>query len=174
MGDIYGRSGSQFNGAFAADAARIVFGGGGGTGGLDAGVGLLTQQVNIGYTQQVSRLYEVGTNFTYLIAGRTQGQASLGRVLGPRPIQVAFYSAYGNVCNAGRNVLNFQCDTGCPSGDQTRAGVIAPTGGLTGGAYAFTLANCVIVNIGMSVAAQDMIVNEQLQLMFIALNLGAV
>lgn len=155
MADIFGREGANFGGAFAADSAKIVFG----AVSAVTGVGLLTQNVGVQYSQQVSRLYEIGTNSTYLVAGRAQGSASLGRVLGPRPVVVEFYTTYGNVCKAAGNVLSFTCQAGC---DQA-----------VGGQMAFTLANSVIVAIGMNVAAQDMIINEQLQIMFVALNMGA-
>lgn len=64
MPDIYNRSGNQFAGSIAADAARVVFSGVGdllGTGTAAGGVGLLTQSLQISYMQQVSRIYEIGT-----------------------------------------------------------------------------------------------------------------
>lgn len=146
--DIYSRTGNDFKGAFSADAARIVFGGD------VSGVGLLTQQLSVNYAQAITRLYEIGTNFTYYVAGRTQGQVGIGRVLGPRPVQLGFYTKYGNVCNAATNNLNFEIAAGCTSPN-------APA--------RFQLKNAVITNMGISVNAQDMLVNEQVNMLFISL-----
>lgn len=151
--DIYARTGNNFNGAFAADAARVVFGGD------VSGVGLLTQQLSVNYAQAVTRLYEIGTNFTYLIAGRTQGQVGMGRVLGPRPLQLGFYTKYGNVCNAATNNLNFEVSAGC-------------TADTNGAPARFQLKNAVITNMGLSINAQDMLVNEQVNMLFISLELA--
>jgi hypothetical protein len=161
--DIYGRTGNDFGGSFAADAAKIVFTGGSagdlvGTGG---GVGLLTQQLQVGYTQQVSRIYEVGSNFTFLIMGRSQGQFSVGRVLGPRPLQLAFYSKYGNVCNAATNLLSLQLATGCSDAPGAAGGLAS---------IAYLIRNAVLISVSLTVAAADMIVNEALQGMFVSLD----
>jgi len=165
MADIFARAGQQFNGAFAADAAKIVFAGQASSG-LDAGVGLLTQSVNVSYNQQISRLYEIGTNFTYLVAGRTQGQVATQRVLGPRPVITSFYTKYGNVCNAATNNLNFETETGCPQGDNPSVNLGAQ-GGLA--KLAFKVKSAVITQLGISVNANDMIINESLQMMFVSL-----
>ncbi len=170
MADIYNRAGNQFGGSFASDAAKIVFGSGGSGGGGDiigtsGGVGLLTQTAQMNYSQQVTRLYEIGSNFTFLVAGRTQGGVSMGRVLGPRPVQTQFYKNYGNVCNAANNNMTILMETGCPVG--TGGGI---GGGL--GQLGFLIKNCVIVSLGISVAAQDMIINEQFQAMFVSLELS--
>lgn len=162
MADIFSRAGQDFKGSFAADAARVAFAGGS----ADLlGVGLLTQTISVNYTQALTRLYEIGTNYTYIVAGRTAGQLAMGRVLGPRPIQLGFYAKYGNVCNAATNNLNFEAETGCPTGENP-----GNTGGLSG-TYTFGIRNAVITNIAITVSAQDMIINEQLQMMFVSLNL---
>lgn len=167
MADIFNRASNQFGGSFASDAAKVVFSTGGGAAaspGGSGGVGLLTQSAQINYSQQITRLYEIGSNYTFLVAGRTQGTVSMARVLGPRQVQTQFYTNYGNVCNAANNNLTINMQTGCPTG----AGA-GQDGGL--GSIAFLIKNCVIVSLGLSIAAQDMIVNEQFQMMFISLEL---
>jgi hypothetical protein len=164
MADVFNRAGNTLGGTFSVDAAQIVFSGGGTAGaapGLSGGVGLLSQNAQFSYQQQVTRLYEIGSNYTFLIAGRAQGSLALGRVLGPRPVQTQFYQNYGDVCNAANNNLAILMSAGCTTAAQ---GVGQGTGTL-----AFNVKNVVIVSIGINVAAQDMIVNEQLQAMFVAL-----
>lgn len=156
MAEIYNRLPLEHNGTFSADAALVTFGNGVGA---VAGVGLLTQQVNWQYAQQITRLYEVGTRKTYYIVGRTQGNAGLARVLGPRPVALAFYAVYGDACRAGTNTLNFSASTGCDPA--------AP--GSNNNGFNLTLTGVVIQSVSGAVRAEDMLINEQLALMFIAL-----
>jgi hypothetical protein len=158
--DVFSRQGQDFGGSFAADAAKVVFSA---TDLNDGGVGLLTQSLSFNYTQSITRMYEIGSQKTFYVAGRAQGQATLARVLGPRPVQLAFYQKYGNVCNAASNNIDFVADTGCQAGGADS---------FTGGVYAFTLRGAVITSIQVSVQANDMIINESLTLMYIALILS--
>lgn len=160
MADIFNRGGNDLKGTFSADGARVIFSGGGTP--LAGGVGLLTQNIQGNYSQQVTRLYEVGSDGTFLVAGRTQGQVGMGRIMGPRPVQAAFYKNYGDVCNAPNNNLSLELTTGCQKPGQ---------GGT--GKYNVDLKSVVITTIGFSVAAADMMINEQLQALFISMDLKA-
>jgi len=161
MPDIFGRRPLQFGGAFAADDAFIRFGSnvkefGTGTGGRqNPGVGLVTQNIQFSYQQPITRIYEVGTQLTYYIAGRPQGNANAARILGPSRVVAAFYEAFGNVCNAAKNFLWFTFNQGCA--------------GPGAGRLSFRLNHVVLQSIGMSVSAQDMIINEQLAFFFTSL-----
>ena len=176
MADLFGRFADSYGGAFAADAAKVTFasdpgilGAGAGINGGDGtltndsgGVGMLTQQLSFNYQQQITRIYEIGTNYSFYVAGRTQGNLTVGRVLGPRPIAIAFYKKYGDACQAATNHLDIEMATGCQ---------------LVGGfnqAYSFAMKFCVITSIGVSVQAQDMMINEQLQIMFASLGMKGV
>lgn len=161
--DIFSRAGQEFGGAFAADAASITFAQGDIAGG--GGVGLITQNLNFSYNQAITRIFEVGSNLTFLVAGRASGQAGVARILGPRRVQTQFYRKYGNVCNAATNHIDFSAESACQAG----AGV--GRGNFTSGVYAFTLRSVVIVGINVGTSAGDMIINEQLQMMYIALDL---
>lgn len=158
--DVFGRSGQDFGGAIAADGARVVFAGNG----LDgSGVGMLVQQLQIAYQQQVTRVYEIGSDKTFYIVGRTQGQVSMGRIMGPRAVQLGFYTKFGNACLAAENNIDFLAEAGCSSAGGGRVG-------LSGNAYQFTIKHAVIINLGIQIGAQDMVINEQVQMMFTALN----
>ena len=127
---------------------------------------MLVQNLGFNYQQQVTRIFEIGTNLQFYVAGRTQGQMSLGRVLGPRPIALAFYQKYGNVCEAATNILDIQLATGCRATGEFAS--------VNGQIYAFTMKFVVITSIGVTMAAQDMLINEQLSAMFASLNLKGV
>ena len=161
MADLFGRFADAHGGSFAADAAKITFAADPGVLGA-GGVGMLTQNLVFNYQQQVNRIYEIGTNLSFYVAGRTQGNLTVGRVLGPRPITVAFYKKYGDVCQAATNHLDIQMSAGCT------------TVGSFNQNYNFSMKYCVIVSIGVSVNAQDTMISEQLQMMFGSLGMQGV
>ncbi len=154
--DIFGRRALEFGGAFAADAARIDLN-------LECGAqlasaGLITQQLNIQYQQPITRLYEVGTQKTYYVAGRPQGQASIARVLGPGVVMAELYSCLGDVCNADQNDLCLCIQSGCIDEEDPDFS-----------AMQLGLKNVVLQSLGFSIQAMDMMINEQMSLFFTAL-----
>ena len=157
MPDIFGKTTNVLGGAWSADGAAVSFAGQ--AAGL-LGVGMIVQQVNIGYQQQVTRLYEIGSTLTYYVAGRVQGNMTIGRIVGPGVIMSAFYTRFGDVCNAAQNTINLYIGTGCASAGGTTS---------TFTNAKFTISYVVLINVGISVGAMDMVINEQLQLMFINL-----
>jgi hypothetical protein len=153
MNDIFGRQEAVFGGAFSADSALMTFAG-------ITGVGLITQQLNFSYQQHVTRIYEVGTHFQYYIVGRSEGSMSLSRVLGPRPLAFAFYTIYGNACNAANNTINLSMAQGCVNAQDAQA-----AGNLT----TLSILGVLLQNVGFSIQAEQMLISEQAQAMFIAL-----
>ena len=165
MSDIFNRSGEQYGGSFSADSATVAFSGGGAGGGTllgqSGGIGLLAQQIQVGYQQQIMRFYEIGTNYVYLVQGRSQGQLSMGQILGVKNIQTQFYKNYGDVCNAGNNNLSFSVAAGCNT-----------SSGTSSQSTTFDIKSVVLTSLSLSVAAQDMVINQQLSAMYVALDNG--
>ena len=186
MAEIFGRVPLAWGGSFSADAANIFFGtlspalggalagigalgvaggaaqlglSGGGTLNPITGIGLITQNINFQYAQPVNRIFEVGGHFEYYIVGRPQGNASLGQIVGPRPVSIAFYSTLGNACLGPKLSLIFAGAAGCSS--------IPTLGGQNG--FIFQLVGPLIQSIGASVTAQDMVINAMINFMFISL-----
>lgn len=168
MADIFSRENDAYGGSFAADGAAITFpqfgNVGVSSGVLPGGAGLLTQQLSAQYSQMITKIYELGTRNCYYIGGRSTGSLSMARIIGPRPIQVEFYRKFGDVCDAATNTIDISVRTGCPTADNGLA-VAVPS--------VYTCRFCVIMSLGLSVAAQDVVINEQLQLMVGSLNLKA-
>jgi len=167
-GPIFQREDTALAGVFTSDKAKLVFAG--------TVTGVLVQGINFTYSQQVTRLYEVGSNGgtaagggertnMYYVGGRTQGQMQLNRVVGPNATIKALYEQYGNVCKACDNPLELtlQETNCCESG-------VAVTGDRNI-ELVYTLKYCVLTQIGISLQAQDMIINEQSQVMFSGLDL---
>jgi hypothetical protein len=160
MADIFNKVTNKLGAAWSADGAAVSFAGQ--AAGL-LGVGMIVQQVNIGYQQQVTRLYEIGSTNTYYVAGRVQGNMTVGRIVGPGVVMSRFYERFGDVCNASQNTMNLYIGTGC---------YVTGSGGTTAEFpnARFIISYCVLINVGISVGAQDMVINEQLQLMFISMS----
>jgi hypothetical protein len=147
MPDVFTRLPTRLAGVFSADSASLSFGGGIST--------ALVQNVNSTYMQAITRLYEVGgdgqSTAVYYVGGRSQGSLAIARVIGPTSLIGAYYTTYGNVCNAPRNILRLDFTTGCDGANQRAS---------------YTFKFCVITTIGTAIAAMDMVVNESSQLMF--------
>jgi len=148
--DIFSRDVS-YGGSFSADGAAVTF--------ANFGPGMLVQNINYVYQQSITRLYEVGSPRIYLVAGRTQGQVTFARVMGPVALTQGFYQTFGNVCNAAGNSLAFSAQMGCG----TQGG---------GATYTIGLNHCVISQLGGSVSAQDMVINETVAMMFLFMQAG--
>lgn len=157
MADVFNRTTDSFGGSFSADQATITFPAIGQSQGAESG--LLVQNMNASYQQQVTRLFEVGSPNIYYVGGRTNGQASMARVVGPRKLQQAFYQGYGDVCRARTNSIRVAiaggCDVDANNNLQTQKA-----------STAFTAKFVVITAIGLSITAADMLINESLTMMF--------
>ena len=148
MPGVYARQDTMFQGSFASDSAVLKLKG------VEMGI---VQNAQIQFAQSIARIYDVGNSglnkqaAVWYVGGRTQGQATLARVLGPASKGLgAFYTKIGDVCKAKDNSLTFTFLAGCESSANTT----------------YTLTAAVMVNVGISVSAQDMIVNENVSLMF--------
>jgi hypothetical protein len=125
---------------------------------LGASTGLLTQQLGVQYQQPITRLYEVGTQKTYYVAGRPQGSANIARILGPGTVMAELYECLGDVCKADKNDLCFCVEANCLGNSEQPFN-----------AMSLCIKNVVLQSLGFSVQAQDMIINEQMSLFFTAL-----
>ena len=137
--------GQTFNGGFRADQLTVTFGG------IDV-AGFLVQNIQFSYTQQITLLYEIGSEFVYYVGGRAQGTATLARVVGPAPLGGIFINLFNDLCNP--QDITFDSSSGCEGG------------GLT-----YTLEDAVLTTVSVSVTAQDVVINEQLQFIFIDLEI---
>lgn len=197
MADIFSRNNDAYGGSFASDSALVTFPGFvnpanqpnlgpvgglgdqflnalglGVAGQLAAGggqapssmVGLLTQSINSQYNQILTPLREIGSNLVYYVGGRSQGSLGMARIIGPRPIAVGFYQKFGDLCDIDTNNIDLNLKLGsCP----TREGGAVVQG--QAGVYSHKMA--VINSLGMNFGAQDAIINEQVQMLYTALNL---
>ena len=107
-------------------------------------IGLLLQNVNMNYGQQVSRIYELGTEGSktrvFFIAGRAQGNLNAAHVIGPGVALKAYYDKFSDVCEIGTNTLDIHLGPnicGAAAGGAAAGGGV---GGFFNGANIFTTA----------------------------------
>jgi hypothetical protein len=88
------------------------------------------------------------------------GDASLARVIGPVALTAEFYACLGDMCCVDQNNLTICLKTGCNTPNP------GCTPSVAGSSASYFLEFALLVGIGFNVAAQDMIISEQLQIMF--------
>ena len=186
MPAIYERQKTSFGGSFSSDQAALTIGGESTT-----PLGIV-QNVQLSFAQQIARIYDVsngglsnqaagaggGTVPVFYVGGRTQGQATIARVVGPQSGALCkFYQLMGSVCDP--QDLTFTFEGGCPpTATPSNIPGVTPTDAVelpASQAFGFgprkngvkyIVQAAVMTNLGISVGAQDMIVNENISLMF--------
>jgi len=177
MSDIYQRQKTQFAGAFASDVAGLTFAG------ATTGLGIV-QNVQISFAQQVARIYDVsngglgggeaqGIVPVFYVGGRTQGQGTIARILGPQSGALCdFYNAMGNVC--APQDLQFTFAGGCGVNEGGKQNSVtreittnsSAQGNGTFNKVRYSITGALMTNIGVTIGSQDMLVNENITLMF--------
>ena len=157
MPDMFGRT-TILGGAMSAEATRVTFTQ---AEGISDQKGLIMQQLNIQYSQNITRLYALEDAKVYFIAGRTEGSFTVQHVIGPAGLQQEFIKAYGNVCTALGKVFNISMSTGCGDG-KSKAGQST-----------IRLQNPLITSINLQMQAQNMIIGSGIQGMFVAMDIVA-
>lgn len=151
--DIFNRETSKLAGSFAADKARLVIQG---TDGSAAGLSALAQRLQLSYQQQVSRIYELGSPNIYYVGGRTQGNMSLSRIIGPQLTISALYAAYGDICKANKAISFVVSNPNCLVNE-------------SGQTVTFSALNCVITGVAVGVQSNDMMITDDTTMMFSSL-----
>lgn len=177
--DIFSRTVGNI-GAFTADSVTLTWpqdvGGASttliGTTKYDFGtnpLGLLTQQLSVNYQQPIQTLFDIGTANRAFVAGRPEGRASLERVVGPSAAAADFYNKFGDVCRVSCNTINFSFTQGCNTCDGETSGGVSgfqDTYLTNGNKISRMMIGAVITSVGLSVQAERVVLNEQIQLMF--------
>jgi hypothetical protein len=152
MADVFGREDSPFAGAFAADRSKLQLGDMGGN-----AAGSLVQNLQVNYNQQVNQIFEVGSSNRYYVVGRTNGNITFGRVVGPKIVALELLQRLGNVCqgDAASHRLKFTMgSSACNWKD---------AGGAAGKNIEIIADAVVATSVGYAVSAQDMLINENVQ-----------
>ena len=147
--------GQQHNGGFRADQLRVSFGG-------ESVKGLLVQDVNFNFSQQLAMLYEIGSPFVYYVGGRSQGSAGISQIVGPASRAPLLLTRFRDLCNP--QDISFDATAGCGVGQVAT----------NGSGLRHTLIDAVLVGLAVGVTAQNVVINRNLNFMYIDLDVDAV
>lgn len=195
MPDIFGRIDQVMRGGLSADSMFLTW-----AALQDGGLGMLIQSVGLQYSQPIRRIYELGPGLiptaaalpilapaanavnstfitgascdtstnppaacanraqaTYYVAGRPEGRLQLGRIFGFTLIGIEFYRTYGSPCNPKPDLF-LTARTGC--------------NGVSNPAFQRWIMNGVLIDaVAMNANAQDMLIQENVNMQFISLHL---
>jgi len=112
---------------------------------------MLVTNVQINYQQNVNQIFNVADDKSYFVVGRTQGNGTVGHVIGPTSTTTEAIANLGNICNASSVAFTWLNPGGekCEAGGQIRY-----------------LLDVVATSVGFTIQAQDMIINENIGLQF--------
>ncbi len=124
----------------------------------------------------------------YYVEGRPNGTMQVARIVGFGPSMATFYAKYGDACNAGANSLTIRLGSSTCTAGSSSGGVVGAVAGFAtaiGGAItdgigaifgggaprppaaapltglkSITMSMCVLTSVGLSVQAQQLVVNE--------------
>jgi hypothetical protein len=159
MANIFGRGSSGFGGAFTSAKAQMHLSN---VGGSDASglSGLLINQLQASYNQPVNRIYELGTDLAYFVVGRPEGTGQIGSVFGPKASAKVAYTTLADPCN--KTNLEFRFDGGAACGSEGT--------GINDNGFLRKLTACTLNSLGFQVAAQDMLINENIGIVFASMD----
>lgn len=147
--DLYDAAGSVA-GVFKGTKVKLNLGDG--SGAEVALKGALVQSIDINYARQISRIWELGSEDTYYIVGRTEGQAGLSQIVGSQERDIL--DELADACAAKSKVLTLSgAANECDAGENDNA-------------FQVTCYGPALTSRSFSVNAQQFIINSQASIMF--------
>ena len=133
---------------------------------LGVGAGAIVQRVQFNIERPINFIYEIpnaiaGPQRVYYVGGRRRGQATFERVVGGSDSFKTFATNYGPLCKATTDIV-LTATGGCfPAAEGAEA--------QQGKGVKYTLVTPKISGLGASVSAQDIVIVENVQMMFLDL-----
>lgn len=118
----------------------------------------LVQSVQMQYSRQVSRLYELGSENMYYNIGNSEGQGAIQTIVGPASTVSSALKALADPCQAVSNVVKFSGGNNSCEGS-----------GATG--IAVTAIGALLANTSVQINAQDFLMQSGGQFMFARLEM---
>lgn len=146
MADLYNRNQQTVGGVFTTDNAVVTVSGGSGS-----WVNALVQQFSSQYSQNFSEIFELGSNNLYRVVGRPQGRMQIGSIIG----------LSGNV--TVEDALYDACNTG---GAMTVQATASVCGGSNAGGITMVYGGLFVVDYGVQMDAQSMMIRQNISLAF--------
>jgi len=115
--------------------------------------GALVQEATWRCARQVNILYEIGSPAVYYVGNRRSGSASFRRVVAGKTTFQSMARKFGDICNPADMVIDAR---------QGKCGV-----NITGGGVKYTLKDATINELGGSVQAESVVINENMTFVFV-------
>jgi hypothetical protein len=153
MADVFQSAPMSYGGGFRSDLGMLET--------TDGISGILMQNIQVTYQRPITKIYELGNKNTarppllaaagtgtnvYYVEGRPQGSLTLARILGFAASINAFYVKYGSACEAGANTMTLALNS---------SECVGP-----GVQVKLAMSFCVLTSVGVSVNAQQLVINE--------------
>ena len=148
MASVFSGSEQKINGIIRAEDVTLTFEKG-------DSKGAIIQQAEWSLERSVNMLYEVGSQNVYYVGDRRKGQGKFTRIVGGAKNFKGMVTKFGDICKAKANYLNLSVGS-------TKCG---PGGG--GGKITYKLLGVTLTSIGASVTANDIVVTENMGIMFV-------
>lgn len=154
MASIFGKnSQGVYKGAFStALGSALTFGGA-------ANKLMLIQNIQVSHQQPVQPLFEVGSNNRYYVVGKASGTFSATQILGFGSTALEQVTSLANPCDGNRTLTLLIKSPFCEI-DTNGAG---PEAAGEGPSLTLNLSGVLLSSVGFSIAAQDNLINSQLQ-----------
>jgi hypothetical protein len=114
----------------------------------------LLQSLQVSHQQPVQPLFEIGSNKRYYVVGKASGTFSAGQILGFGDAALRSVTNLADPCQGNRTLVFAIPNSFCAVGT---AGVGAGSG------LTLTLKGVLLQSVGFTVAAQDNLINSQIQ-----------
>ena len=132
----------------------------------DGGDVSLIQNLQVSHQQPVQNLFEVGSNKRYYVIGKASGTFSASQILGFGNKVLDTVTKLADPCSGGRRLTitfpNAYCRAPAIAGGAAAGGVVASTQ-TKGETLQLTMDGVLLQSISFSVAAQDNLINSQVQ-----------
>jgi hypothetical protein len=145
MAAIFGENTADYQGTF-----RTVQGKGVSFNGASNGVSLI-QNLQVSHQQPIQNLFEVGSNKRYYVLGKPSGTFSIAQILGFGKQVLTQVTTLSNPCVGDRTMVVTFPNSFCKKG------------GGGGENLSLTLKGVLLQSVGFTVAAQDNLINSQVQ-----------
>jgi hypothetical protein len=160
-GDIFGID-SGLGGVFKGNKFTMAISGQNGAGTEVNFEGALVQNLQLNYQRQITRFWALGTQKQYYIEGRTEGQGTLARIVGPQGLVDELVEVLADLCTLNNRGLTLTANepTGCAwiSGSNNKPATLS-----------LTLWGAISTGISLGADAQQFVINSSLALMFTSL-----
>lgn len=117
--------------------------------------GAVVQQIQISFERTMNMIYEIGSNDVYYVGDRRRGSIQGNRVVAGSGDFKAMIDTYSDMCEPELLTLKAESN-GC--------------GGAGGGNVTYDCQDTVLISIGASVTAQDIVITENVGFQFAELD----